>query len=115
MLVLVCYFSPRRKKELVSTPLPFLSLKMHHKTSCDDIFCYTPVECFSPMGMSNGTILDHEISGSSTIDKAHPAFYARVITARNERVSTRGSWCAKLADKEQFLEIDLKKPRKVTG
>jgi len=38
-----------------------------------------------------------------------------VITARNERVSTRGSWCAKLADKEQFLEIDLKKPRKVTG
>lgn len=72
-------------------------------------------ECFSPMGMSNGTILDHEISGSSTIDKAHPAFYARVITARNERVSTRGSWCAKLADKEQFLEIDLKKPRKVTG
>lgn len=78
-------------------------------------FCYTHVECFSPMGMSNGTILDHEISGSSTIDKAHPAFYARVITARNERVSTRGSWCAKLADKEQFLEIDLKKPRKVTG
>ena len=72
-------------------------------------------ECFSPMGMSNGTIMDHEISGSSTIDKAHPAFYARVITARNERVSTRGSWCAKLADKEQFLEIDLKKPRKVTG
>ncbi|XP_022780705.1 uncharacterized protein LOC111321951 [Stylophora pistillata] len=72
-------------------------------------------ECFSPMGMSNGTILDHEISGSSTIDKAHPAFYARVITARNERVSTRGSWCAKLADKEQYLEIDLKKPRKVTG
>ena len=72
-------------------------------------------ECFSPMGMSNGTILDHEISGSSTIDKAHPAFYARVITVRNERVSTRGSWCAKLADKEQFLEIDLKKPRKVTG
>ena len=65
--------------------------------------------------MSNGTILDHEISGSSTIDKAHPAFYARVITVRNERVSTRGSWCAKLADKEQFLEIDLKKPRKVTG
>ena len=115
MLVLVCYFSPRRKKEQVSTPFPFLSLKMHHKTSCDDIFCYTPVECFSPMGMSNGTILDHEISGSSTIDKAHPAFYARVITAQNERVSTRGSWCAKLADKEQFLEIDLKKPRKVTG
>lgn len=67
------------------------------------------------MGMSNGTIMDHEISGSSTIDKAHPAFYARVITARNELVSTRGSWCAKLADKEQFLEVDLKKPRKVTG
>ena len=67
------------------------------------------------MGMSNGTIMDHEISGSSTIDKAHPAFYARVITVRNELVSTRGSWCAKLADKEQFLEVDLKKPRKVTG
>lgn len=67
------------------------------------------------MGMSNGTIMDHEISGSSTIDKAHPAFYARVITARNERVSTRGSWCAKLTDKEQFLEVDLKTPRKVTG
>ncbi|KAK2563931.1 EGF-like repeat and discoidin I-like domain-containing protein 3 [Acropora cervicornis] len=72
-------------------------------------------ECFSPMGMSNGTILDHEISGSSTIDEAHPAFYARVITERNERVSTRGSWCAKVADHSQFLEIDLKKPRKVTG
>lgn len=67
------------------------------------------------MGMSNGTILDHEISGSSTIDEAHPAFYARVITERNERVSTRGSWCAKVADHSQFLEIDLKKPRKVTG
>lgn len=67
------------------------------------------------MGMSNGTILDHEISGSSTIDEAHPAFYARVITERNERVSTRGSWCAKVADHNQFLEIDLKKPRKVTG
>ena len=76
---------------------------------------YFELECFSPMGMSNGTIMDHEISGSSTIDQAHPAFYARVITARKELVSTRGSWCAKLADKEQFLEVDLKKPRKVTG
>ena len=72
-------------------------------------------DCFSPMGMSNGSVLDTEISSSSSMDAQHSAAYARVTIAGGEGITRRGCWCAKTADTNQFVEIDLRKPRKVTG
>lgn len=67
------------------------------------------------MGMSNGSVLDSEISSSSTMDAHHSAAYARVTIATVDGITGRGCWCAKTADKNQYIEIDLRKPRKVTG
>lgn len=67
------------------------------------------------MGMSNGTVLDSEISSSSSMDSLHSAAYARVAIATVDGITRRGCWCAKTTDMNQYIEIDLRKPRKVTG
>lgn len=65
------------------------------------------------MGMSGtGRILDRDMKGSLNMVASQPTFLA---TTMNDLKRTKESWCAKEADRNQFLEIDLKQARKVTG
>ena len=60
-----------------------------------------------PFGVSNGVILDSAITASSFLDRYHIPSQARLNNTKKARSKNAGTWCPKISDKKQFLQVDL--------
>ena len=99
-------------------PLIFLSFLCHiYSTSSHLPRTATPTPtCWSPLGVSDGTVKDDHLSASSS-------FSANTVGARNGRLGTErggGAWCpASLVTEEtgmeEWLQIDLGREQVVVG
>ena len=76
--------------------------------------------CVSPLGIKDGTIRNSQITSSSVIKGKSPfPWLARL----NRNISTGGGWCpdtnggTEITEKnyDQYIQIDLLNPTKITG
>ncbi|XP_066304554.1 lymphocyte antigen 75-like [Branchiostoma lanceolatum] len=70
-------------------------------------------ECNKPLGMESYAIADAQLNASAALDLDHRAQRAR-LNARND-FNGGGGWAAASSDANEWLEIDLLYPTKVTG
>lgn len=63
------------------------------------------------MGLQNGRLRHSQMTASSQWDKYHAAFLARLQRARHGRYF--GSWCARMNNRYQYLQIDFTRPSKI--
>ena len=65
--------------------------------------------------MASGLIPDTALTASSSLDDAYLPYYGRVIKASSTKTALRGCWCARKAEKTQYLQVDLRRSMNVTG
>ncbi|XP_068726460.1 uncharacterized protein, partial [Montipora capricornis] len=68
--------------------------------------------CFRPLGMQSNHIPNSTITASSQWDKSLTPARARLNVKRVG--SLGGAWCVKRNDHNQYLQIDLRKPTRIT-
>ena len=69
--------------------------------------------CDMALGMQSKRIKNAAIKASSQWDTAHAAFLARLMNRRTKKFM--GAWVARHNNYNQFIQVDLGKPMKVTG
>ncbi|XP_022255312.1 hemocytin-like [Limulus polyphemus] len=69
-------------------------------------------ECSDPMGLENGMLSDDMISVSSAIANSGPSQVRLDTVADNGKA---GGWVAETSDENQYLQIDFRTPRTITG
>nr|XP_042904159.1 uncharacterized protein LOC107439698 isoform X4 [Parasteatoda tepidariorum] len=69
--------------------------------------CYNPLPCREPMGLDEGYVNIHQISSSSKMSELYSAY--------NGRLSSENSWVPAKYDHDQFIQVDLLEPVKITG
>lgn len=65
------------------------------------------------LGMESGAIKDSQISASSSFDIYHGPHRARLHTMETS-ASGKGAWSSKIADANQWIQIDLVELKNVT-
>ncbi|CAG02631.1 unnamed protein product, partial [Tetraodon nigroviridis] len=70
--------------------------------------------CSVPLGMENGIIEDHQITASSTASSWFSGPW-RPSLGRLNRAGTVNAWRAEFDDMNQWLQIELRQVKKITG
>ncbi|XP_015757096.1 PREDICTED: uncharacterized protein LOC107336222 [Acropora digitifera] len=68
--------------------------------------------CFQPLGMQSGRISNSAITASSQWDKSLTPARARLNVKRVGKLG--GAWCVRRNDHNQYLQIDLRRPTRIT-
>ncbi|XP_076369994.1 hemocytin-like isoform X2 [Tachypleus tridentatus] len=69
-------------------------------------------ECSDPMGLENGMLSDDMISVSSAVANSGPSRVRLDAVADNGKM---GGWVPETSDENQYLQIDFRTPRTITG
>ncbi|KAJ1119171.1 hypothetical protein NDU88_007357 [Pleurodeles waltl] len=69
--------------------------------------------CFSPLGMESGTIKDEQITASSYYSSWYHSW--KPPLARLNKQQSVNAWQAKSNNNQQWLQVDLLHPKRITG
>ncbi|XP_069744805.1 discoidin, CUB and LCCL domain-containing protein 2 isoform X6 [Narcine bancroftii] len=80
------------------------------------LFTFKTNGCYGTLGMESGVIRDSQINASSVLQWHDPSGQFHVWGPERARLKKPGSpWAAFHTDESQWLQIDLKKEKKITG
>ncbi|XP_072369623.1 discoidin, CUB and LCCL domain-containing protein 2 isoform X3 [Scyliorhinus torazame] len=80
------------------------------------LFTFKTNGCYGTLGMESGVIGDSQINASSVLQWHDPSGQFHVWGPEKARLKKPGSpWAAFHTDEPQWLQIDLKKEKKITG
>ncbi|XP_072901245.1 discoidin, CUB and LCCL domain-containing protein 2 isoform X1 [Hemitrygon akajei] len=81
-----------------------------------NLFTFKTNGCYGTLGMESGVIRDSQINASSVLQWHDPSGKFHVWGPEKARLKKPGSpWAAFHSDEAQWLQIDLKKEKKITG
>lgn len=66
-----------------------------------------------PLGLQNGRIPNRAITASSRWNRYHAAWLGRLKRPRRGRYA--GAWCAKINNRQQYLQVDFRGAKKIVA
>ncbi|XP_005935142.1 discoidin, CUB and LCCL domain-containing protein 2 isoform X3 [Haplochromis burtoni] len=80
-------------------------------TRSDSLFTFTTNGCYGTLGLASGGVADTQLSASSVLD-----WSTRVWAPSGARLKKEGlPWAPSQSDQQQWLQVDLKKEKRITG
>lgn len=70
------------------------------------------LDCSWPQGIGNGKLEDNQMTASTSFNDLHLPYHGRLgVIAPN----SLGGWCPYKDDKDEYLQVDLGKRKRVSG